>query len=136
MVVRCGGGRCGGFAPGVRGWSWKVKGSVAVFSAADSALPSSLPVAPLVSLPLSVACQEMFTGMASVQPRVFSMQKIVEVADFNMDCRPRVVWAQVWDVLAKFFAKVRAPPSLAELAWARASAVAPRVCARARARRG
>lgn len=38
--------------------------------------------------------------------RVFCLQKLVEVADFNMDCRPRVVWANVWDVLAKFFAKV------------------------------
>ena len=54
----------------------------------------------------------MYGGAASMsQPRVFSMQKIVEVADFNMDCRPRVVWAQVWDVLAKFFAKVGCHPN-------------------------
>ena len=49
--------------------------------------------------------QELFVS-SHLQPRVFSMQKIVEVADFNMDARPRVVWAKVWDVLSKFFARV------------------------------
>jgi brefeldin A-inhibited guanine nucleotide-exchange protein len=39
------------------------------------------------------------------------MQKIVEVADFNMDCRPRVVWAKVWDVLSKFFSRAGCHPN-------------------------
>ncbi len=76
-----------------------------------------------------------------MQPRVFSMQKIVEVADFNMDARPRVVWAQVWDVLAKFFAKVGCHPnhgvamfaidSLKQLSLKFLEKVGCRVCARA-----
>lgn len=37
-------------------------------------------------------------------PRVFSLQKLVEVADFNMDIRPRVIWSNVWGVLGGHFA--------------------------------
>jgi hypothetical protein len=36
---------------------------------------------------------------------VFSMQRLVEVADYNMHVRPRFVWAQIWDMMAKFFTK-------------------------------
>ena len=32
------------------------------------------------------------------EPRVFSLQKLVEVADFNMTSRSRLVWANVWEV--------------------------------------
>ena len=39
-------------------------------------------------------------------PSIFSMQKLVEVADFNMDVRPRLVWVQMWDKMAEFFATV------------------------------
>jgi Sec7-like guanine-nucleotide exchange factor len=39
-------------------------------------------------------------------PRIFSLQKLVEVADFNMGVRPRLAWAQVWEILANHFAKV------------------------------
>jgi brefeldin A-inhibited guanine nucleotide-exchange protein len=39
-------------------------------------------------------------------PSVFSLQKLVEVADYNMDIRPRLVWAQVWEMIAAHFAKV------------------------------
>jgi brefeldin A-inhibited guanine nucleotide-exchange protein len=42
----------------------------------------------------------------AVQPRVFSLQKVVEVADFNMTSRSRLVWANVWEVLSKHFAAV------------------------------
>ena len=38
-------------------------------------------------------------------PSIFSLQKLVEVADFNMVVRPRLVWAQVWELMADFFAK-------------------------------
>jgi Sec7-like guanine-nucleotide exchange factor len=55
--------------------------------------------------------QELFSVTSAQQPRVFSLQKIVEVADFNMDKRPRVVWARVWDVLSKFFARVGCHPN-------------------------
>ena len=76
---------------------------------------------PIVPTHLATSCaedcvlaggvQELFVSMPSHQPRVFSMQKIVEVADFNMDARPRVVWAKVWDVLSKFFARVGCHPN-------------------------
>ena len=39
-------------------------------------------------------------------PRVFSLQRLVEVADFNMDLRPRLVWARMWRVMAAHFAAV------------------------------
>jgi len=38
-------------------------------------------------------------------PSIFSMQRLVEVADYNMHVRPRFVWAQIWDMMAKFFTK-------------------------------
>ena len=39
-------------------------------------------------------------------PSIFFLQRLVEVADYNMDIRPRLVWAQVWDTMADFFAEV------------------------------
>jgi brefeldin A-inhibited guanine nucleotide-exchange protein len=39
-------------------------------------------------------------------PSVFSLQRLVEVADFNMDVRPRLVWAQIWGKMSDFFAKI------------------------------
>ena len=39
-------------------------------------------------------------------PSIFSLQKLVEVADYNMDVRPRLVWTQVWEVMAEYFAKI------------------------------
>jgi len=36
-------------------------------------------------------------------PRIFSLQKIVEVADSNMDIRPRFVWGKIWSVLSEHF---------------------------------
>ena len=39
-------------------------------------------------------------------PSIFSLQRLVEVADYNMNVRPRLVWAQVWEVLADFFAQI------------------------------
>jgi brefeldin A-inhibited guanine nucleotide-exchange protein len=39
-------------------------------------------------------------------PSIFSLQKLVEVADFNMDVRPRLVWAQIWGKMSDFFAKI------------------------------
>ena len=38
-------------------------------------------------------------------PSIFSLQRLVEVADYNMDVRPRLVWTQVWEILGDFFAK-------------------------------
>jgi Sec7-like guanine-nucleotide exchange factor len=39
-------------------------------------------------------------------PSIFSLQRLVDVADFNMDVRPRLVWAQVWEMMADYFAKI------------------------------
>ena len=48
----------------------------------------------------------------SAEPRVFSLQKVVEIADYNMDFRPRVLWAQVWDQLSRFFTAVGCHPNV------------------------
>jgi brefeldin A-inhibited guanine nucleotide-exchange protein len=39
-------------------------------------------------------------------PRIFSLQKLVEVADYNMNSRSRVDWANIWNLLAKQFSLV------------------------------
>ncbi|DAZ95196.1 TPA: hypothetical protein N0F65_013041 [Lagenidium giganteum] len=39
-------------------------------------------------------------------PRVFSLQKLVEVADMNMHTRARVVWASMWKVLSRHFTTI------------------------------
>ena len=38
------------------------------------------------------------------QARTFSLQKLVEVADFNMQHRPRFVWNAIWSLLSEHFA--------------------------------
>lgn len=40
---------------------------------------------------------------SQTEARVFSLQKIVEVADYNMGCRPRILWSLIWDVLSQHF---------------------------------
>jgi len=50
--------------------------------------------------------QDPLDGDCALQPRVFSLQKLVEVADFNMTARSRLVWANVWEVLSKHYAAV------------------------------
>ena len=39
-------------------------------------------------------------------PRVFSLQKLVEVADLNMHLRSRISWGQIWGLLAEHFTTV------------------------------
>lgn len=39
-------------------------------------------------------------------PRIFSMQRLVEVADYNMNIRPRLTWSQIWETMGTHFAKV------------------------------
>lgn len=34
---------------------------------------------------------------------IFSLQRLVDVADHNMHIRPRLVWAQIWDLMSDFF---------------------------------
>jgi brefeldin A-inhibited guanine nucleotide-exchange protein len=45
-------------------------------------------------------------GSKSVGSSIFSLQRLVEVADYNMNVRPRLVWGQVWEVVADYFAKI------------------------------
>ena len=46
------------------------------------------------------------------QPRVFSLQKLVEVADFNMAARGRIVWAKVWRMLEQHFTEIACSENL------------------------
>ncbi|KAF4317153.1 hypothetical protein BBO99_00008212 [Phytophthora kernoviae] len=39
-------------------------------------------------------------------PRVFSLQKLVEVADMNMRTRSRMVWATTWQTLSRHFTTI------------------------------
>ncbi|PHJ16714.1 sec7 domain-containing protein [Cystoisospora suis] len=48
---------------------------------------------------------------AAASPRIFSLQKLVEVAHFNMD-RIRFVWSRVWSILRHHFADACLHPCL------------------------
>lgn len=50
-------------------------------------------------------CDVSSTEVDSAEPRIFSLQKLVEVAHFNME-RIRFVWSQIWGVMADHFKKV------------------------------
>jgi hypothetical protein len=45
-------------------------------------------------------------GAAEGGARIFALQRLVEVADFNMNERPRIVWARIWEQMARHFAVV------------------------------
>jgi len=45
------------------------------------------------------------------QPRIFSLQKLVEVADYNMG-RIRIVWSKIWRVLAQHFIEAASHPNI------------------------
>lgn len=38
--------------------------------------------------------------------RIFSLQRLVEVADYNMDIRPRLTWSQIWENMGRHIAKI------------------------------
>ena len=42
----------------------------------------------------------------TANPRIFSLQKLVEVADVNMYSRPRIEWSRIWSLLADHFTAV------------------------------
>ena len=48
-------------------------------------------------------------------------QRLVEVADFNMDLRPRYTWQRMWGTLAAHFAAVGCHESAAVARFARDS---------------
>ena len=39
-------------------------------------------------------------------PRMFALQRLVEVADFNMNERPRIVWRKMWGLMSSHFTNV------------------------------
>ena len=50
-------------------------------------------------------CEVSMEELESENPRIFSLQKIVESASVNMN-RVRIVWGQIWKVLAEHFTRV------------------------------
>lgn len=44
------------------------------------------------------------------KPRVFCLQKLVEVADFNMD-RIKIIWSKMWNKIKEFFSEIGAHPN-------------------------
>ena len=64
-------------------------------------MPAGFPVLSKTSSASGAAAQ---ASAAAV--RIFSLQKVVEVADFNMDVRPRMAWARIWDSLGRYFTAV------------------------------
>ncbi len=41
--------------------------------------------------------------VALPNPRIFSLQKLVEIATFNMNNRIRLIWVKMWKILADHF---------------------------------
>jgi brefeldin A-inhibited guanine nucleotide-exchange protein len=52
-------------------------------------------------------------GGDTANPRVFSLQKLVEVADYNMGSRGRIAWASIWNLLASHFTNIGAHDNFA-----------------------
>lgn len=44
-------------------------------------------------------------------PRIFCIQKIVEMAYYNMDSRTRIQWAKIWDNMGPFFVSAMCHPN-------------------------
>lgn len=53
---------------------------------------------------------------AQPAPRVFSLQRLVEVADYNMDIRNRIEWAAMWGDIAGHIAAVGCMPGNSSVA--------------------
>ena len=45
------------------------------------------------------------------KPRIFCLQKIVEVADFNMD-RIKLIWSKMWNKIRDYFSQIGAHPNI------------------------
>jgi len=39
-------------------------------------------------------------------PRIYSLQKLVEIADYNMNVRSRLSWAKIWDLMAEYLVAI------------------------------
>jgi brefeldin A-inhibited guanine nucleotide-exchange protein len=55
-------------------------------------------------LPTTRQLRSVLRPKLDARPRIFSLQRLVEVADFNMTIRPRFVWSRIWAVLSRHFA--------------------------------
>jgi brefeldin A-inhibited guanine nucleotide-exchange protein len=55
---------------------------------------------------LGVDASSINGGQESLPPRVFCLQKLVEVASYNMETRTRIVWSQLWRHLSNLFTEV------------------------------
>lgn len=44
------------------------------------------------------------------KPKIFCLQKLIEVADFNMD-RIKIIWSKVWNKIKDYFSTVGAHPN-------------------------
>ena len=57
-------------------------------------------------------------GARSGAPRVFCLQKLVEVADYNIKCRSRIQWSNIWKIMSQQFtvAGIHADPFVAQYA--------------------
>ncbi|KAK3864361.1 hypothetical protein Pcinc_029956 [Petrolisthes cinctipes] len=56
-------------------------------------------------------CQVSLEELAAPSPRMFSLQKIVEISYYNMG-RIRLQWARIWEVLGEHFNKVGCNPNV------------------------
>jgi len=45
------------------------------------------------------------------KPRIFCLQKLVEVADFNMD-RIKIIWSKMWNKIKEYFSQIGAHPNI------------------------
>ena len=55
---------------------------------------------------LGVDASSINGGQESSPPRVFCLQKLVEVASYNMETRTRMIWSQLWRHLSNLFTEV------------------------------
>ncbi|XP_069166610.1 brefeldin A-inhibited guanine nucleotide-exchange protein 1 isoform X3 [Procambarus clarkii] len=59
---------------------------------------------------VSALCQVSLEELAAPSPRMFSLQKIVEISYYNMG-RIRLQWSRIWEVLGEHFNKVGCNPN-------------------------
>jgi brefeldin A-inhibited guanine nucleotide-exchange protein len=69
-------------------------------SAAEIAGGSKSIIAGIEASKISMESSSSGSGLS-----IFSLQRLVDVADYNMDIRPRLVWAQVWELMSEYFVR-------------------------------
>ncbi|PXF40791.1 Brefeldin A-inhibited guanine nucleotide-exchange protein 1 [Gracilariopsis chorda] len=74
----------------------------------NSSKLSSTGVSDLCAALCTVALDELGEKPA---PRIFCMQKIVEIAYYNMDSRTRLEWGKIWEKMGQFFASSMCHPN-------------------------